>query len=292
MIYLCSKFPCVIFDGSKSENIQPCIFYEITNIKNEWLLCVGNQEVPFTINFYEVLNLNENNKNIVKIKIKSDTFIFLNAKKQFKLDFQQFKSGNKQVNIILENSIVIRVNNELAFEKELETEINFSHIEEFLDFKIVYFVGIRNFIVIIQNGEIKFADYYDEINIDNDEKFFMARQNDLLNHGKVASIKNGKFETYLVYLDDFELKMKNEFVFLVFLDCFLCGNIKYCNELLSEDIKQSDCKNIKNFFEEFDNYIPFKNLAFLFKKNTLTGVCKFEVSNNKIENIIHLMPFG
>ena len=275
---------------NETKKLLPNVFYEISKVVNEEVFVFGlTNEIPLCVNFHELLNFTNANPNIEKVTIEGDTFIFLKPQKFLSSDFISLKNGNEQIEILLSNKIKIQVNNEVVFEKNLTTEIAFSHLEKKLNYEILYFTGVRNFVVILQNSKVEFADYYDEINIEKEDRYFMSRKNDILNHGEVASLKDGKFEKYLVYLDDYELKMKNEFVFVVFLDCFLCGNLKYCNQLLSDEIKQTDEKAINKFFNEFDEFVPFKNIAFTFKKNTLSGVYKFSVKNNKIENIIHLM---
>jgi len=35
MLYLCAMFPCSLFDGKKTEQLKPFIFYEISNVKDE-----------------------------------------------------------------------------------------------------------------------------------------------------------------------------------------------------------------------------------------------------------------
>ena len=75
----------------------------------------------------------------------------------------------------------------------------------------------------------------------------------------------------------------------MFLDCVKAGNLKYANQLLTEELKQKDVNNIKNFFPEFDCYTCIsQNEFFVFKKNTLAGIYKFEIINLEISNITQL----
>ena len=132
-----------------------------------------------------------------------------------------------------------------------------------------------------------FADYYDECNEGENEKIFMCKIGDILNHGLVFSLKGKETENYLVYLDNEELNLKNEFLPFVFLDCLKVGNYKYCNNLLCEEMKIENEKEIKDFFPQFDFYYPINNKQFiLINKNTLTGIYDFEIENNKIVNIM------
>jgi len=102
MLYLCAMFPCSLFDGKKTEQLKPFIFYEISNVKDENVFCCGhNCEVPFVFNLYEVLNLDKFNLNVQKVAIKLDTFIFLKAYRQVECDYFNFKSGNKKIDIVI-----------------------------------------------------------------------------------------------------------------------------------------------------------------------------------------------
>ena len=165
--------------------------------------------------------------------------------------------------------------------------LKYSHYEIDGEFCFVYFVGKRNFVAILKGDELCFADYYDECNINENEKYFMRKLHDSLNHGRVCEIKEGKQSTYLVYLDNDEMNLKSEFLPCVFLDCVQAGNIKYLKNLLCEDL----CKveSVENFFPEFDMCFQVKeDIVILTKKNTLAGVFKFEIDNCKIVNIIPL----
>ena len=168
-------------------------------------------------------------------------------------------------------------------------DISYSHFEHDGEFLLIYFEGKRNFIVVIYKNQLKCASFYDECNINKSEKLFLCKLKDCLNHGRVFKIANNYFEEYLVYLDEFELNLKHRFVVAVFLDCLLAKNFKYCNNLLCEDIKQKESKNIELFFPSFDYYFEAdENVYILIKKNALAGIYKFEINNLTITNIIQL----
>jgi hypothetical protein len=94
-------------------------------------------------------------------------------------------------------------------------------------------------------------------------------------------------EEYLVYLDDEKLNLKEEFVSFVFLDCVKAKNFKYANELLCDNLKLENEKEIEKFFPEFDYFYPAqKNSFILINKNTLAGIFEFNIHNNLILNII------
>ena len=198
-----------------------------------------------------------------------------------------FKFKNREVQVNLSSELKITIDGECICDKTVEN-LNFSHFEFFGDICLIYFSGKRNFVVAIKNESCVFADYYDECNISENEKYFMCKQKDSLNHGIVCEIKNNQVNSYLVYLDDEELNLKEEFVANVFLDCVVAGNNIYCKHLLSDELCQVD--NINQFFPEFDNFFQIQdNTYFLTQKNTLAGIFKFVVENNKISNIIPLL---
>ena len=135
-------------------------------------------------------------------------------------------------------------------------------------------------------NECLFSSYYDEVNIDSDERFFMCRLFDSLNHGMVCRIKEGMVEKYCVYLDDEDLLLKPCFVPIVFLDCVLASNFSYCNNLLCDKLKIKEKQQIKNFFPTFDFVYPIdETTVILANKNTLAGIYEFEVENSLIKNI-------
>jgi hypothetical protein len=165
-------------------------------------------------------------------------------------------------------------------------DVEFSDFEIDGNFCYIYFSGKRNFVVIIKNEELCFAGFCDECNLKNEEKYFLTRLNDSLNHGRVCHIEKGDAKTYLVYLDDEDMNLKDEFVCAVFLDCLMAGNYKYCNHLLSDTIKMKKDEEVKEFFLNFDfYYLIEKNKAILLNKKTLAGIFEFCVDNNQITNI-------
>ena len=140
--------------------------------------------------------------------------------------------------------------------------------------------------VAIKETEVEYVGYIDECNIKDDEKYFMEKQCDSLNHGKVFHVAKGVCENYLVYLDDNELCLKDEFLPIVFLDCVKVKNFNYARKLTSLTFKDNSAFS---FFPEYDFFYPLsKNRVVLINKNTLAGICEFEIKFSKIENIIML----
>ncbi len=257
--------------------ILPNVKYKIDNFKNESFIVFSNNTLPFVFDFTP-------NENVLVVKNGLDIFYFLiptyfcnqTARINYK-NKDLFINLGKDINLSYEGENILNLQN---------LNLTYSHYEIIGDLCLLYFNGNRNYIIILKDTEILFCGYYDEYNFEQDEKYFMCKLYDSLNHGKVIHIKDKQFESYLVYLDDEELNLKDEFVACVFLDCVLVGNFKYCNELLSDNIKLEDPKKIKLFFEEFDFYYPINSCEFiLIKKNTLAGIYKFEIENCKIINI-------
>ncbi len=288
MMYLLSKFHCLVGD----EEILPNVFYGFEKKLNAPSKVIGfNGEMPFLLNLGN--SCVHNNPDIVeKLDLNSNTFVFLNKYTPQETYVFSLKVKNKQYFLSVGNKLTISSDNGIICDLEINKNIQFSSFEEIGERVAFYFEGKRKYVVIVSGEKLEYANYYDEVNFGDGEYLFMTRLQDCVNHGKVAKISDGKFEQYLIYLDDYEMKMKSEFVHLVFMDCLLVGNFKYCNELLDLGIKQKNEAKLKDFFEEFDDYIPFDRLVFLFKKNTLAGVYEFIVNGLKIENIIphHPLP--
>ena len=265
MIYLVSKFPCVI-GGKENFKIDKNVRYCVENVDNTpQIVYPMDKSLPFSISFMDILN-SLPHENASKVEIGHNQYIFLNANRYLTPSFTEFKYLNFDVNVTLSQTLNIQVNGETLCNNDVEN-IAYSHFEVFNSYCVIFFEGKRNYFVIIDGKNLKCSDYYDE----------------------VRYIKNKTYEEYNVYLDNEEINISNKLKHLVFLDCLKVGNLNYCNSMLSDSIKQEDSKNIKNFFPEFDDYYPFEdNTVVLFKKNALSGKFKFDINLDKIENIIHL----
>lgn len=275
MNYLITRFDCVI--NCKTQ-IYKNVKYKF-NLSNNYYLIFGNNfELPVCVNF------NYKNK-FLKFSYKENQYFVLNPTNFNKTSYVKIAHLNINFYLTISSSLIINTEKENILDIEVEN-IVYSHHEVKGNILLIHFLGKRNFVVILQNGEIKCASYYDEYNETKDEKIFMCKQKDCLNHGVVFKVKNNNFEKYLVYLDEYELNLKPRFISFTFLDCLLVENFNYCNNLLVPELKQEDSKNIKHFFPEFDYYLELEEHTFaLIKKDTLSGIFKFEVNNNFIENI-------
>lgn len=276
MNYLISMQHCY-FENDKIVEIIPYAKYEI-KITDENVLFFGDF-LPQVVNFSSC-------ENVEKITHGVDNFFLLDFKSIKDSESVSLTFKNKPINVNCGRDLNITYNGNNIFEIE-NCCLNYSHFETFNGFCLIYFCGKRNFVVCLKD-DVEFASFYDEINLKDKERYFMCRCHDILNQGKVFHLTE-KVEEYYVYLDNYDLNMKSQFVSCVFLDCILTSNLKYANELLVDDMKKQDEKIIKTFFPVFDCYVILDENLFLLKnKNTLAGIFKFEIINNKINNIIQL----
>jgi len=287
MIYLFSKVPFYVMSSNRFIYFEKNLFYQLEKFTSENFMVFSEGYYPQCISLdYNITQKSNSSLNIVKLE--RDVFLFLNFKKIVCPQFVQVKCGNLNICVSISNTLSINMDGESLIDEELDFNLKYSHYEQVLEYTLLYFTGEKNYIVVLKNKECIYNGFYDELNVDQQNRIFLNRKKDALNHGEIFKIENKSHEKYSVYLDDNPLNMKSEFTHLIFLDCLLVSNFKYCNQLLTDDLKQKNEKNIKNFFKEFNYYIPFKNFVFTFKKNTLSGVYKFEIKNCKIENIINL----
>ena len=281
MRYIVPKFNCMLLNGQKLyKDVQYiCEFVDNTN----FVLFGFNKEIPLAVTFCDKCGTN-----VEKVNYKNNEYYFIFPQMYNRCENVQLKYQNKSITISLNSSLTINIEGEKILEQQVE-DLAYSHYEITNQHCVIYFVGKRNFVVIIKDSELKCASYYDEINLKDNEYFFMCKQFDSLNHGKVFHLKDNQFDDYLVYLDDFDMNLKIEFVACVFLDCLIAGNLNYANNLLCEELQQKDSSKLLKFFPNFDwFYMIEENVCALFKKNTLAGIYNFEIKDNLITNIIQL----
>ncbi len=279
MKYLISKFDCKMI-GDHEVDLIKNVKYEIAEFSNFYLILTSGQIVYIDLN---------KNENVQLIRCHENDYYFLFPPKIYISFCTVINFQNKEFVLTVGDNIILSQNGEVLSENKNEN-LTYSHYEIINNLCFVYLIGKRNFVVIFNEKEVVFANFYDEFNNSSNERFYLCKLQDCLNHGKVFHIKDKEVENYLVYLDNYDLNLKDEFVGNVFLDCLLAGNYKYCNELLSTDLKFENAENIKNFFEDFDEFYPLGDNEFiLFKKNTLAGIYKFEVLNLSISNIMNQM---
>ncbi|MBO5954355.1 MAG: hypothetical protein J6Q13_00115 [Clostridia bacterium] len=281
MNYLISSFDCSLLCEDITQILKGAKYKVLDKGKNCGIIFSASNTIPF------VFDLNLNTQNVLKVDFQGDYYHLLFSTQYNPYFSTHFKFNNREVIVNLSSELKITIEGECICDKVVEN-LNFSHFEIFGDVCLIYFSGQRNFVVVIKDKECGFANYYDECNISENEKYFMYKLKDSLNHGRVCEIKNNQVNSYLVYLDEEELNLKEDFISNVFLDCIMARNNIYCKHLLSDELEQVE--NINQFFSEFDNYFCIeRNTFILTKKNTLSGIFKFVVENNKISNIIPLL---
>ncbi len=280
MIFLISRQKCEIVELNLC--LLPDVKYKLSELENRFYTFF-TFNAPTYINLHSVL-AGKQHKNAVKVSYNGNDYIFLFFNEAANFNFYGAKINNKCYNICVFNNLTITEDGQTLLNTPC-ANISFSHYKTFNNFIILFFTGQRNYFVLIKDDKVLAHDYYDEINVDKNEIYLMTRLNDALNHGRVHHLTE-EWESYLSYLDENELKLKDEMCFLTFLDCLKAQNYKYCNNLLTENLKQKNAPDIAKFFNEFDYFYPEQNLAFCFKKNALVGIYKFEVENGLIANIV------
>ena len=279
MNYLISKFGGTIVDDET--NVFPNVKYVVENVEKAFLFSSTKSEVV------QYINLNKNQPQVLTIKHNGNNYFILDCFDSRKFESVSFEFEKHKVSVSISSRLFITINGEVVLNTYVEN-IEYSSYEFFENVCLIYFKGERNYVVVVQGLELISAMYYDECNIQAEEKYFMCKLKDCLNHGKVIHIKDKKVENYLVYLDDYDLNLKPQFIAHAFLDCVKAGNFKYCNNLLCEELKQECEDNIKEFFPDFDIYYELEENTFaLIKKNTLAGIYKFEIENCLIVNVFN-----
>lgn len=294
MYYLISNCDCKICDVNV--DLKANVPYCLAELDNKDMCCLTERANPLYINFYEeylcfatkkynLANYPIGQNQLVCFEHGVDKYLFIFFYKTSEPDFRCFEFLNKQIFVANFGKLIINYDGEQIVNKRI-TNIAFSHYEIEGEFCYLFFAGVRNYVVVLNKSGLVWADYYDEYNCEKEERHILKHMQDCLNHGKVLSIKQNKTETYLVYLDDYELKLKPEFLALVFMDCLVAENYKYCAKLVDKNLN-FDEKTIKEFFPDFDSFFPMsaKSVA-LFKKNALVGICDFEILDDIIVNII------
>lgn len=280
MNYLVSAFECYLV-GDEKYHILRNVKYRIDRTQNSTYIVYGiNGELPYIFDF-------ESHDNVLKIECNGDTYFYLSANCVDPFT-TLIKFESRMVNVTLGAKLSIVIDGEKVCDERVNY-IEYSHFEIRRNYLVIYFKGKRDYVVIIRDKILLTASYYDEINIVDGELIFMMKCHDSLNHGKVYYLKkNYEYDSYLVYLDNNEMHLKDDFLPFVFLDAIMVGNLKYANKLLDASIQQEDEKNVQEFFIDFNNYIVMDNAFALINKNTLAGIYTFEIDNNKISNIIQL----
>ncbi len=275
MDFLVANKNCTLFKDKPIKLAKNAV-YQILNFSPALIFYKNNPPA--------LLNLDEANADVISLAHAGNNYYLLTLRDKNVESFNQFSCQNSLINVSLNDRLIVSVDGQKIFEGEVEG-ISYLGYENFDKHIVIYFEGARNFVVIIKDKKLLWADYYDEINTGK-ELYLLKRLNDNINHGKVACIKAGKFKSFLVYLDNLEINLQPKFMPLIFLDLYLAGNYKYCNNLLSNELHQQNARALSSFLPEFDFYFPFNFCEMaLIKNRALVAKVKFECAD-KITNII------
>lgn len=283
MNYIIADFDCEIL-GDGVHKLKANVPYVVNDVCNMPLTCVG-ENAKFNINLYECLHGFATLKNCTLVNFKMERYLFLFGETHCDVDVRLIEFEKKMILIHLSGKLIVDYADKQIVNMPV-TGIKYSHYEIKNGVCFIFFDGDCKFLVALNCDGLLWADYYDEYNVEKDEKIILKHLRDSLNHGKAMSFNLDKTEPFLVYLDDYEMNLKPEFTALVFMDCLKAGNLNYCEKLLGDNFK-CDKNALLKFFPEFDNFFPLNALTVvLFKKNALVGICSFEIVEDKIENII------
>ncbi len=288
MVYLFSSYHCVISGKCKVE-IFPFVKYEVTGVENEISVVTPFCENgSFAVNFYDLLNKCVKCKNVQVATVGNDRYIFILKTPSPCTQCINFLWGKKNVCVTVADEVCVVVDGEV-WGSFACTSVEYDCFEIVGDNCLIYFAGKRKFLCVLGQSKVEWANYYDEQNLNETEKYFMGKQFDFLAHGKVCHIKDNTVETYSAYTDNSDLNLCEEFVPFVFLDCVIASNFSYCKNLLCDDLKNDDIDYVA-YFGQIDFYLCLSyNVFAAFKKNTLTGIYKFEVDTNVVTNIVNLL---
>ncbi len=197
MNYVLTLKPC--YEVNSKQKLNKNIWYN----SNDTSGCVFLYDncLPIATNF------TEQSESVKKINYKGNNYFLLTPKTLNKTSYASVNYLNKKVEISVGTNLYISLNGTTLVNVAVE-DLSFDSHKIVKNHLILNFVGKRNFVVIINNNELKCATYYDEANIEEAEVYFLLRLFDSLNHGKVFCIKEGKFDSYLVYLDEKDLNLK------------------------------------------------------------------------------------
>ena len=121
-------------------------------------------EIPF------VLDLKHQTDNILKVSLDRDDYYFIFPTKFNSFFTTKFLFQGKEVVISLSHKITVTLDGVLICEQNVEN-LNYSHYEINKNMCFIYFNGDRNFVIILKDESLCFADYYDEFNEHENEKF-------------------------------------------------------------------------------------------------------------------------
>lgn len=274
MNYVLSRKPC--YEFNTKTKLQA----------NVWYNCVGKlDECLFVFENGAQAWLNDKAKKC-SFNYSGNSYYILAPSYANKVYLTTIKYQNKQVQVAIGSNLCVTIDGELLLDKQVG---NIEYIQHQLinNHLIIYFTGDRAFFIIIKDNKLLAADFYDELNCEKEDVFFLKRLHDSINHGKVFCITSKGFDEYLVYLDNYDLNLKEELLPAIMLDLVRAKNYVYAKSLLKNEMQPKQAEDIGKFFLDYDDYLPITNTEFcLLKNDTFVGIVKFEIVDNKIKNIL------
>ena len=159
---------------------------------------------------------------------------------------------------------------------------------------IFTFSGEKNYVLVQNNNEILFSDFYDQIKITNKGIEILSNINDIAKHSVYTKIENKNVSRKTVYsLGRPRLTQCEKIIPLAFLQALKVENYKLCCHYLSPSLKEiATLDSLKSYFGEFSHLEPNFNdgnsyaLFYKEKEKITNKVFTFIITNNKISKII------
>ena len=153
MNYLISMFECCLLcDGRK--HLQPYVPY-ICEFKE---LIYANNSIIFITDFDQ----------LPKIKLGNDCYYFLFSKEVLQTKVFNIVHKTENYTVCLNSNLIINNNGAEILNMQVGN-IKYSHSVEVGSAIILFFTGVRNFLVVLKEGAVKVSTYYDELNRENEE---------------------------------------------------------------------------------------------------------------------------
>lgn len=280
MNYFLTRKSC--YELNTKTKILPNVWY---NILGEFCPTVFlfDNALPVACDFFKIA-AGEQNCNVTFFSFKSNNYFMLCPKIATDVSSGYIKYQNKNMFVMVAEKLIINMDGKTLVNMPV-TEIEYSEYQIFENHLILYFEGKRKFVVIIKDNQLKCAEYYEEINYNEKEIYFLTNMFDCLNHGRVNCIKDSIFSSYTVYLNNCNFEIKQDFLPNIFLDCVKAKNYKYAQNLLCQNLQPKQAEDIGKFFPTYNDFLVADCGYILLKNDTYLGVVKFEIDKNKITNI-------
>ena len=167
MKYFVPLFDGVIYGEKPQQFFRGCKYLIKDASKAEIIFNTKN-------NSCSVLNFNSLNENVLKVQSGADDFYFLFETNRSCGEVVEVDFKNRRFIISLLGGIKITENGQWICDINVD-KVKFSHYEEIENLLILYFTGVREFVVVIKETEVEYFGYIDECNITDNEKYFLEK---------------------------------------------------------------------------------------------------------------------